>query len=92
LPPAQPTLRITGTHPLLKSVRQSSSPIKSSHSTSTGSQIRLSHTHSHPPNILITSSSPVNNWSVTDVGRFIEKHFPEKNLARVNSFSFFLFF
>ncbi len=26
----------------------------------------------------------MNNWSVTDVGRFIEKNFPEKSIARVN--------
>lgn len=40
----------------------------------------------HPP---VESVAPVtqpkalNDWSVPDVGRFIETQFPEKNLARV---------
>ena len=41
-------------------------------------------TVSHP------SSSSLTNWSVTDVAKFIEKHFSDKILMRVN-LSFFSF-
>jgi hypothetical protein len=79
LPSAIPAPRISGTHPLLKPVRHLPSPVKSTHSPLTGSPIR----HSDDP------SSPMSDWSVTDVGRFIEKHFLEKSIARVNLYLFY---
>jgi hypothetical protein len=55
-------------------------------------QTRLPYEHSHLPILSISSSSPIINWSVTDVGRFIEEHFPEKNIARVNFLFLLLLF
>jgi len=102
-----PISRIASTHTLLKPIRHLPIPIKSQLSlplstfspsqmtiTSLKPQIHLPYDHSYLSAVPISSisSSSLINWSVTDVGQFIEKHFPEKNLAQVNSFSFFFFF
>jgi hypothetical protein len=98
-PPQQPSQvpKMIYTHPLLKPVRPLPISTKSQHSlpltifspsqlttTSLKPQTRLPYDHSHLPIVPISCSSPLINWSVTDVGRFIEQHFPEKNIARVN--------
>jgi len=97
--------KIVSTHPLLKPVRPLPISTKFQHSLpltifspsqlttiSLKPQTRLPCDHSNLPILPISSSSPLINWSVTDVGRFIEQHFPEKNIARVNFLSFFVVF
>jgi hypothetical protein len=96
------SLRIARTHSLVKPIRHLSLPIKSQVSlpfstlssslitapSSLERQTHLTCDCSNIPTVPIpSSSSSLFNWSVADVGRFIEKHFPEKNLARVNSSS-----
>ncbi|CAF4110187.1 unnamed protein product [Rotaria sp. Silwood2] len=90
--------RITRTHPLLKPMRhhiplrrtsELALPLPTflssiSTTTSLKPHICTPHDYSHVANESSSSSSSSSfiDWSVADVARFIEKHFPEKHIAR----------
>ena len=74
LPSTPPIPRIAGTHPLLKPVRHLSFPTKSPEPSPDNSE----------PSGTFIPSLPVCDWSVMDVGRFIQTNFPDKSISRVN--------
>ncbi len=87
----QPPLSITTSvhpHRSLSPERHLSIPINSQLSlpttTSFASEMHTPSYCSHVPIIPMYSLSSSMDWSVADVGQFIEKHFPGKNIARVN--------
>ncbi|CAF0974110.1 unnamed protein product [Adineta ricciae] len=45
-------------------------------------KIQVTREHLATSMAMNSSTSSLNNWSVSDVSRFIEKHFPDKNIAR----------
>jgi len=87
----QPPLSITTSvhpHRSLSPERHLSIPLNSQlplpTTTSFASEIPTPCYYSHIPIIPMHSLSSSMDWSVADVGQFIEKHFPGKNIARVN--------